>query len=81
MKNEIESKTAFWGEVVARINGMIEQGIEPTDSEETIEMFEWDMQAMESAYYKNGIYEDGIEVVYDEFVEFMDGVEYVINAA
>ena len=81
MKNEIKNKTAFWGEVVARINKMAEQGITPIDTEETIEMFRWDMQEIESAYYSNGIYEEDNETAYDGFIEFMDGVRDIIIAA
>ena len=70
MKNEIEIKTAFWSEAVARIEAGKVEGID-----EAMEIYEMDVSvidAMQSRTYND-------EDVYDAWVEFMDEVFNVIN--
>ena len=79
MKQSIETKTAFWMEVVARINSMIEQGVTPTDEEETMEIHEMDMEAVSHQWINSDMTEED-DRMFEEWEEFMDGVFEVIIA-
>ena len=74
MNNAIESKKAFWDNVVVRINAIDNV----TDIDEAVEIFEQDMQEIDSMWFNAA---DADEVVYDDWIEYMDEVFTVMMAA
>ena len=74
MNNAIESKRVFWDNVVVRINSISNV----TDIDEAVEIFEQDMQEIDSMWFNAA---DADEVVYDDWIEYMDEVFTVMMAA
>ena len=77
MNNAIESKKVFWDNVVERINNMREQGITPMDSDEAEEIFNNDMQEIDSIWFHA---DESDESIYDDWIEYMDEVFTVMMA-